>query len=312
MKDLQYPLIIDTDAGADDLIALMLALHSSELFPDALLTSYGSFPEDETFLRICTVCNYLKKAMLPQIFRGASFPLERSYVPYYGVHGMSTLHADFQSTFYPAQTYVDILEVPDKLTSKYIYVCLGPLTNLATLLKTPFASHIKKAIIFGGTLSFPGNVTSKAEANFWWDPEAVCDVFLRGIPIELITLDASTEIQLGHKKISTLKDTSFIQSFFATYENFYTRQKQNYRDPISHVDTIYEGGVLHDPLTLLSLYDDVVTFNEETIVLDSICSDRGHICKQSEQQKGLITATVNVATKVNASRFWEIFSELMR
>ena len=194
-------LIIDTDPGIDDAMAIAAACAAPELDLVALTTVFGNHRIDVTTGNAQRVLDYLGHADIP-VLQGASLPLLRPLSePATFVHGDDGLgdldlpspsvpHRDDRSA---AHHIVEAaLDAPGSLT----VAAIGPLTNLALALRLEprLVDAIDHLVVMGGAVFVPGNVTPCAEANIWNDPEAAEIVFGSGLPITMIGLDVTHQI----------------------------------------------------------------------------------------------------------------------
>lgn len=192
-------IIIDCDPGIDDALAIFFALGANALNVLAVTTVSGNRPVDQTFENARRLCAFAGRADIP-VFRGALSPLEQSAPRSNLVHGADGLggivlpESAAQIEDRPAAVAIlDILKREPKGT--VTLVAIGPLTNLAlafALDPTTFARAGHLAIM-GGAVLVPGNVTPVAEFNFWADPLAADRVLQSGVPIDLFSLDVTTQ-----------------------------------------------------------------------------------------------------------------------
>lgn len=197
--------IIDTDPGIDDALALILALQSPELCVDAITTVSGNVHVDLATQNALTVLGLFPLERRPLVAKGADRPLARPLSTAVHVHGddglggLSRLRtAAGHRRYPPASTALSpldavtclldrIRQAPGELT----LVALGPLTNLAHALRrdASVVRHLAGVVIMGGAVTVPGNVTPVAEFNVYVDPEAAQEVFSAALPLTLIGLD---------------------------------------------------------------------------------------------------------------------------
>ena len=148
--------IIDTDGGADDLIAIILAIVSPEINVSAIVTSYGAYPEKESFERIFVLLRSLSPKNQINIIRGSQFPLKRMYKQDYSVHGKNSLKIKKNEndivTKLSSSKKDNLINDLNELDGIFTYICIGPLTNLSKILSTQFAAKIKKIVMLGGAL----------------------------------------------------------------------------------------------------------------------------------------------------------------
>ncbi len=191
-------IIIDTDPGQDDAVAILLALASpEEIEVLGITTVAGNVPLHLTTRNARIVCELAGRPDT-RIFAGCDAPLARPLVTAEHVHGKTGLDGPVlpEPTMPVADRHavdfiIDTLraEAPGSVT-----LCpLGPLTNIATALeKAPdIAPHIAEIVLMGGAYFEVGNITPAAEFNIYVDPEAAKVVFACGAPITVMPLDVT-------------------------------------------------------------------------------------------------------------------------
>jgi len=193
-------IIIDTDPGIDDAMAIFLALHSPELEVVGLTTVWGNASGECTSQNALRLLEVDGHGHIPAS-RGCDCPLVNP-LPELGtrVHGED----GFGNTSLPmpqgrliempaAQFLIKmIMENPGEIT----LVPVGPLTNIALALRIEprIVQNVKEVVIMGGVVQNPGNVTPVAEANIWHDPHAASIVLSAGWPLTMVGLDVTTRV----------------------------------------------------------------------------------------------------------------------
>ena len=184
MTNTRIPLLIDTDPGVDDALALLMAFDDPRHEVVGLTIAAGNVGLDHTVanaLKLCEVCG----VDVP-VFPGADAPLVHPARDAAYVHGRD----GFGDTGYaPASRQAEaehaalaILRLSHEHAGKLLLVALGPLTNLALALKLDptLPSRIARCVIMGGSVTAHGNITPAAEFNIAFDPESahiVCSAF---------------------------------------------------------------------------------------------------------------------------------------
>jgi len=170
--------IIDTDTGVDDALALILALKTPKLDVKAITTVAGNVSEDKVFQNVWKVLSRLSMGNMPIIARGAVKPIKRSLDGAPSVHGNDGLGdvynppSDMGSDVRPA--WKVICELAKEHENRVTLITLGPMTNAALAIqKDPegFAC-LKQVVAMGGVFSAIGNVGADAEFNIGSDPDA--------------------------------------------------------------------------------------------------------------------------------------------
>jgi inosine-uridine nucleoside N-ribohydrolase len=200
--------IIDTDPGTDDAIAIMLALHSPEIDVRALTVVAGNVPTTQGVDNALRLLALAKRCGVP-VAAGAKAPLvglSTTDEMWHGDNGLGNLHLAAGSCKLDARSAPDlIIEMVHRSPHAITLVAIGPLTNLAlALIKDPsIADVVKQVVVMGGSLS-GGNMTAAAEFNIYSDPEAAAVVFDAAWPVKMIGLDVCNKTLLTRKKLEDL------------------------------------------------------------------------------------------------------------
>ena len=240
-------IIIDTDPGQDDAVAILLALASPEEIEVLGITAVaGNVPLRLTEKNARIVCELAKRPDI-RVFAGCDAPLSRPLVTAEHVHGKTGLDGpDLPDPTMPLQDQhaVDfIIETLRNEPCGSVTLCpLGPLTNIATAFnKAPdIVEKVREIVLMGGAYFEVGNITPAAEFNIYVDPEAADIVFKSGCAITVMPLDVT------HKAlVTTPRNTAFrdlgtdVGRAVAEMTDFFERfDKEKYG---SH------GAPLHDP-----------------------------------------------------------------
>lgn len=191
-------IIIDTDPGQDDAVAILLALASPEEIDVLGITCVaGNVPLDLTSKNARIVCELAGKVDVP-VYAGCDRPLGRDLVTAEHVHGKTGLDGpdlpDPQmplSDGHAVDFIIDTLNAHDPGT---VTLCpLGPLTNIATAFqKAPeIVEKVQEIVLMGGGYFEGGNITPAAEFNIYVDPQAADIVFKSGAPLVVMPLDVT-------------------------------------------------------------------------------------------------------------------------
>lgn len=240
-------IIIDTDPGVDDSLALLLAF-SLNLNIVGVTTSYGNSTIENTTKNALSILQILNSNI--PVYKGASKPLIKKSIlaKSHGKNGLGGFSLKNLSKKKEKTTALQFLiNTLEKSENKEIDIfCLGPTTNLALLkIKRPdLIKKINQIIVLGGVFFEEGNITSKAEFNVFNDPSALDSILSFDCQKTLIP------INVCRKVIFTLKDFNKINSpkialNFKTISNNYINYYQN--DPIYGK---FNGGVMYDLLVI--------------------------------------------------------------
>ena len=246
-------IIIDTDPGQDDAVAILLALASpAELDVLGIVAVAGNVGLHHNANNARKIVELSGRREIP-VYAGCSRPMRRTLVTAEHVHGDTGLNGpDLPEPTIPLQAEhgVDyIIETLMAAEPKTITLCtLGPLTNIAmALIKQPaIAEHIAEIVMMGGAYFEVGNITPAAEFNIYVDPEAA-DVVLRcGAPITILPLDVTHQIQSTPERLKAIlglgnKSGAAVHAMLTFSETF---DLQKYG---------WAGAPLHDPTVIAYL-----------------------------------------------------------
>jgi purine nucleosidase len=245
-------IIIDTDPGVDDALAILMALGAPELEVEALTTVFGNVDLASTTRNALIILEVAGRPGIP-VYSGAAQPISRAGGEYAGyVHGESGLgDAKFPDPLSipetePAASFLARrLAEPD---APRTLVTLGPLTNLAQALRLNprIVQTVERVVCMGGAVWAPGNASVVAESNILKDPEAADEVCRSGIPLVLVPLDVTMRTLLLRSRLEEAVARSgklgdFIEAITPTYFEWYQRRYG------------LEGFGLHDPCTIAYL-----------------------------------------------------------
>jgi inosine-uridine nucleoside N-ribohydrolase len=194
--------LIDTDPGIDDALALLLAWGSPEWTVDVVTTVAGNVDLQAATLNLFRLLDLRRPHPHPLVASGAAQPLARTLrvAPYHGVDGLGDL-GDWPTTSARAASTDAprvIAETARRHAGDLTVIALGPLTNLALGLDVDHAAlrSAGRVVVMGGAIDVPGNVTPDAEFNAHVDPEALARVLGAGLRLDLVPLDATRQTPL--------------------------------------------------------------------------------------------------------------------
>jgi purine nucleosidase len=246
---LRLPIIIDTDPGQDDAVAILLAFASPEIEVLGITAVAGNVPLRLTELNARKICELAGRHDV-KVFAGHDRPLLRKLVTAEHVHGRTGLDGpDLPEPKLQLQSKhaVDfMIETLMEREAGTVTLCvLGPMTNIASALtrEPAIAPRIKQIVAMGGGFFEGGNVTPAAEFNIYVDPQAAEQVFASGIPITLVPLDCTHQVLTTKARIGKfwqMRNASgpAIASLLEFFERF---DEQKYGT---------DGGPLHDPCVI--------------------------------------------------------------
>lgn len=233
MNDKRIPIIIDTDPGVDDIIAIMLAAATDSLDIVGITPVDGNVPAEYTFRNALDLRDFL--GLTCPVAKGAQtqlvkpFPRRRDSRTHGSTGTGAVVLPAAKGGYSELAAWDFIYETAKQYDGQLQIVAVGPLTNLARMLqKYPDAGqYIKEIDIMGGGVGI-GNVTPYAEFNFWVDPPAAKVVFESGIPIVMAGLDVTLKTGISYAFISKLaQDKPFIGGMLDRLVNSYTDAGDN-------------------------------------------------------------------------------------
>jgi len=247
-----HRVIIDTDPGVDDALAILLALRSPELKVEAITPVAGNVTLDFTLPNALRLVEIAGRTDVP-VAAGASHPLVRNLITASYVHGNNGL----AGVDFPAPKIKAVAETATEIIRRIVranpgeitIVAVGPLTNVATALRADpeLAGMLRSIVIMGGSLS-GGNVTPAAEFNLYADPEAARIVFDAGVPLTMVGLDVTRKVLFTPEHLKVLEAGKTPSSQAAARIMGATIQNLN-RGPHPMLEA------MHDPLTVAYLID---------------------------------------------------------
>ena len=234
--------VIDTDPGVDDAIAILLALAAPGLEVIGLTTVGGNVPRARATRNALALLQAAERTDIP-VAKGAARPLTGRYRPSVAFHGPGGLSARLPEPALPAigGSAIDFLE--ERISGdrgNLTVVALGPLTNLARLdqRQRGILKRCSGVVIMGGAVETPGNVTPRAEFNFHSDAVAASHVLGLDTPIVLADLAACRQVGISREEVRGLTAESsrgrlalrILQGWFARDER---RQRFEFYDPLA-------------------------------------------------------------------------------
>src|SRR5688572_17150350 len=214
----KIPLLIDTDPGVDDALALLMALNDPRHEVVALTIAAGNVGLEHTVanaLKLCEVAN----VDVP-IYAGCAAPLlhparDAAYV--HGRDGFGDIgYAPAARRAEAEHAALAILRLSHEHAGRLLLVALGPLTNLALALRLDptLPSRVARCVVMGGAVTGHGNITSAAEFNIAFDPEAAHIVFEAFPHIDLCDWEATLAHGLAHADVDAWLGASSPRAHF--------------------------------------------------------------------------------------------------
>lgn len=253
-------MIIDTDPGVDDALALLLALSSEELNVEAITTVNGNVSLGQATRNAALLLEFMDPRPRPILAMGASQPFHKGPIRAQSIHGPDGLGGlrrfvnQDGSPRYPeaplprqipnaTEVIFDLLKrYPDEMN----LITLGPLTNLAEALQKDArrVKRLREVVIMGGAIGVPGNITPATEFNIFIDPHAAHRVFHSGLPMTLVPLDVTEKVCLGSEEIQGL--ARVMEEHLGGFVRDITEKSIEHMREARGMSAIY----LHDPLAV--------------------------------------------------------------
>lgn len=313
------PVILDTDPGVDDALAMMLAFASPELRVELITTVAGNVPVEVTTANTRRLLALLQPEQQPLVAQGAARPLRRALKTAEFVHGkdglggLSELKRRDGTSLYPehsgcvvhGQAVQRIVKLADRYRQGLTIIALGPLTNIARAISQApdTMRRVGRLIIMGGAIDVPGNITRAAEFNLYVDPHAADLVMNSGLPVTLVPLDVTEQVRLT---------STFLRETLGGSRTRRAHAVRHMTHRLVHGRKCNSGMAMHDPLAvaaaiepelvrLTSMQVRVETRGEHTLGMS--------IAKPSDSKHATrVSPVVEVATEVDSDRMLELFA----
>ena len=229
-------IIIDTDPGVDDSLAIFVALNSPELEVLGLTTIFGNAVTTTCTENALRLLEIAERTDIP-VAEGAHIPLNGNFrgaaTFVHGDNGQGNAELPLPTTKSLEIDAVAFLkETIETHPNEITLVPVGPLTNIANLLTQHpgVDKKIKEIVLMGGNAQSPGNATPTAEANILNDPEAADIVFSAQCEITMVGLDVTNNVFMSEEQVNTLGSFNNAKSkhinkinpfYFSFLKNFF-------------------------------------------------------------------------------------------
>ena len=289
-------IILDTDPGNDDILAIIMALKSQLIDIRGMTIVGGNASLENTTSNALSLLTYMNRVEIP-VYVGHPSALNETLTSpeefsefkshRIEIHGETGLHVPLPSPANePEEMHaVDfIISEAEANKGELVLVPIGPLTNIAMAIKKEpnLKDWVKRIHLMGGAVNVPGNVTEHAEFNIYCDPVAANEVMSSGIEIKLCGLDITRNTSVKREETDWLNGNSpgekVIRQLLDTV--FKKIPDRNYFS-------------LHDPITVLSiLHPELIQW--EMFNVSVICNG-----PESGKTLGTVNAEGSVAVGVN-------------
>lgn len=303
-------ILLDTDPGIDDSLAILLALASPEIELEGLSVVHGNSSAAQCGINALSVLELGAGGHIP-VHGGCELPLVQPSLlapETHGAGGIGYARLPAPKKGLGRQHASDflierILAAPGEIS----LVCIGPLTNVALAIrKEPrIVSLVKEVFVMGGAIRHEGNTTPLAEFNTYVDPHAAQMVFHAGMPITLTPLDVTYQCIFLKQDLRRLTQiASPVVDFIADATRFY----MEFHDEYQNID----GCVINDPLTMaLTFQPELCDYQDLYVDVDlSGGVSMGKTFADFYHMTGK-TANIKVALGVRPRDFMELFLERM-
>ena len=312
-------ILLDTDTGVDDALAIILALNSPELNVEAITSVSGNVHVDLCTRNLLMTLEAMDLNEDPICAKGEAQPLIKSLVVAAHVHGsdglgdVTRLLRENGSRRYPdpeprlaVTTAVDlIIDLAGQYPDELVLVPVGPLTNIAkAMIKHPARMRkIREIVLMGGAFETYGNVTTTAEFNIFADPHAAQLVLDFGVPITVVPLDVTHQVLLTGKRLHAEigeRDDSLSQ-----FLRDVTRATMEYHQSVEG----FHGTYIHDalPIGLLTHPDFFQTVEAFVQVETSSDLTQGMTIADLRMERPRPKPNARVCVEVNAAAFLRHF-----
>ncbi len=263
-------IIIDTDPGQDDAVAILLAMASPDEIDLLGITCVaGNVPLPLTTRNARIICELAGKIDMP-VFAGCDRLLGRDLVTAEHVHGKTGLDGpNLPEPVMPLQDQHAVDFIIDTLRAEpsgTVTLCpIGPLTNVATAFNTApdIIDKVKEIVLMGGAYFEVGNATPAAEFNIYVDPQAADIVFRSGVPITVLPLDVT------HKALVTKPRNDAFREL-ATPVGIAVAQMTEFFERYDREKYGSEGAPLHDPcVTAYLIRPDLFTGRQVNVQVET-------------------------------------------
>lgn len=303
-------IIIDTDPGIDDALAILLALAEPRVTLEAITVTFGNCSLENAQKNALSILELARANQIP-VARGAHRPLVQPLLLAPETHGTTGIgYANLPEPslqIYPEPAVNLLIQKVMDNPGEITIIAIGPLTNIALAVRVEpdFAPAVGEIFIMGGAIRHDGNTTPLAEFNTFCDPHAAHIVFHSGMPITLVPLDVTYQVVFSSADRDRLLEIpSPLTRFISEATRFYMEFHNEYQQ--------IDGCVINDPLALAVSYLPYLVETQELYV-DVDISGGVSMGKTYADAYRLLKKEPNmrVALNVHPRKFMEYFLERM-
>lgn len=303
-KQIKKLIIIDTDPGHDDALAIILLEKSGLVDIKAITTVAGN----STIEKVTNNARYILDLIDcgAPIYSGSRRPIKRDLIKA-NVHGESGLDGANIIKNEPLNDLaVDkIIEIVKANPGRILIVVIGPQTNIAkAIIKEPkLPKLIKEFVIMGGAINCPGNKNRTAEFNIFVDPEAAEIVFNSGVKITLVTLDICNDIILTLKDFELLRRGNLYKPIISMMKKF-----------IKGINTFenIKGALVYDALAAYYLINpSAYSLTKADIRIETKGEYTRGMSVMDKRGYSIKDYNINLVTKIDQNKFREDFTRIL-
>lgn len=309
-------IIIDTDPGIDDAMAILFALLLDGVELLGLTTVFGNVHTPLATRNALALLEFAQRSDIP-VAEGAhaplALPLLRVASAFHHTNGLGGVSLPEPTTPPdPRSAAQFIVETVMAQPGEVTLVPIGPLTNIALALQLEprLTQHVANVVLMGGAALVPGNVNPAAEANIWNDPHAADKLFASGAPVTMVGLDVTAQVIMDTAYFEQLKGYGRFGQFIYDISRFYQAAAAE-TGPSDDVST-------HDP-SAIAFVHEASLFG---VTRGQICVEQvgvglgktylspqgGHVYDGPWGKRPL----VDVCTSVDAPRLLKLYMETIR
>jgi inosine-uridine nucleoside N-ribohydrolase len=297
-------LIIDTDPGIDDAMAIFWAAASPDIELLGLTSVFGNVTVDIATRNALRLLEWV--GVDAPVAAGARAP--QAMPPFkpsshvHGGEGFGDLPAQDPKGRALDESAAEFLVRMARTHSGELVLCpIGPLTNIAEAIRLDpnFVGHLKRMVIMGGSVDEGGNITPYAEANIYHDPHAAAEVFASGGPILMVGLDVT------HQTLCTAGDFSEMAASAPNLGGLLQEMGKFY---LHFYETVgkFEGCSLHDPAAVIAcVYPELFTTRSTPISVDT----EGESIGQTRADPSASFRNTDVCFGVDAAAVLRLFKD---
>lgn len=303
-KNNKIPIIIDTDPGHDDALAIIL-LEKSELFDIKAVTTVAG---NSTIENVTNNARYILNLISSKspLYSGSRKPLKKTLIQA-EVHGESGLDGITVGTSEKAdnKAVAKIISLVRENQNQISIVVIGPQTNIAkAFTQDPeLPTFIKQLVIMGGAINVPGNKNRVAEFNIFVDPEAAEIVFNAPVRKVLVPLDVCNNIVLNLSDFEKLENTKIYRPIMSMMEK--------YIEGIEKMENV-KGALMYDPLAAYYLINPkAYTLQSMDIKIETNGNITRGMTVADRRNWGSKVPNVEVATQIDKKMFVGDFLQIL-